>query len=72
MSHLTGKTKIAKESGRHIGGVRTRMWITLPITHWALLEQIRTHPTHPTLDGADESMAYCITKVARDLGIDVG
>ncbi len=69
---LTAKPRIAKDTGRGIRGVKTRMWITLPITHWALLEQIRTHPMHPTYEDADETMAYCIMAVARKLGLETG
>ena len=72
MSHLTGTPKIAKQTGRGIKGVKTRMWITLPITHWALLEQIRTHPTHESIEDADETMAYCIMYTARKLGLETG
>jgi len=72
MSNLTGVPNIAKETGRGIRGVRTRMWITLPITHWALLEQIRTHAIHPTFEDADETMAYCIMQTARKLGLETG
>ena len=39
---------------------------------WALLEQIRTHPSHPMLEGVNATMTWCIKKVARDLNIDVG
>ena len=72
MSHLTGTPRIAKETGRHIGGVKTRMWIKLPITHWALLEQIRTHAIHPTFEDEHETMAYCIMQTARKLGLETG
>ena len=72
MSHLTGTPRIAKDTGRHIGGVKTRMWIKLPITHWALLEQIRTHAIHPTFEDEHETMAYCIMQTARKLGLETG
>jgi len=69
---LTARPKIAKETGRHTGEIKTRMWIKLPMSHWALLEQIRTHPTHPTFEDAEETMAYCIMQTARKLGLETG
>jgi len=69
---LTATPKLAKDIGRHTGEIKTRMWIKLPISHWALLEQIRTHPMHPTYEDEHETMAYCIMAVARKLGLETG
>ena len=72
MDFLHAKTKIARETGRHTGEIKTRMWIKLPMSHWALLEQIRTHPMHPTFESPEETMAYCIMAVGRKLGLETG
>ena len=72
MSHLTGTPRIAKDTGRHTGKIKTRLWIKLPRTHWALLEQIRTHPSKQTLEDENETMAWCIMQPARKLGLETG
>ena len=72
MDFLHAKTKIAHETGRHTGEIKTRMWIKLPMSHWALLEQIRTHPMHPTFEDEHETVAYCIMQTARKLGLETG
>jgi len=33
MSHLTGTPRIAKDTGRHIGGTKPRLWITMTMSH---------------------------------------
>tara|TARA_R100000687_G_scaffold76183_1_gene68030 strand:- start:392 stop:625 length:234 start_codon:yes stop_codon:yes gene_type:complete len=66
-------TKSAKEAGKgSIGELEPREWIKLTMSTWALLEQIRTHPSHQMLEGRNASMTWVIRKVARDLNIDVG
>ena len=75
MSHLDPKavTKAAREAGKvSIGELEPREWIKLTMSTWALLEQIRTHPSHQMLEGRNASMTWVIRKVARDLNIDVG
>ena len=72
MSHLTAKPRIAKDTGRHIGGTKPRLWITMTMSHWALLEQIRTHPSKQTLEDENETMAWCIMQTARKLGLETG
>jgi hypothetical protein len=72
MSHLTGTPRIAKDTGRHIGGTKPRLWITMTMSHWALLEQIRTHPSKQTLEDENETMAWCIMQTARKLGLETG
>jgi len=69
---ITATPKLAKDIGRHTGEIQTRMWVKLPMSHWALLEQIRTHPMHPTFENVEETMAYCIMAVARKLGLETG
>lgn len=69
-------TKVAKEAGRNtgrnIGKIKQRDWVKLDMSVWALLEQIRTHPSHPTFEGVNETMTYCIRKVGRALELEVG
>ena len=81
MSYLTAKPKIAKDTGKNIGGIYTRLWVKLHIKKVALLEQIREHPRtpqlkdqskKPELDGVNDTMAWCISKVAKDLGLETG
>jgi len=70
MSYLTAKPKIAKDTGKNIGGIYTRLWVKLHVNHVAMLEQIRKDQSKkPELDGVNDTMAWCISKVARDLGL---
>ena len=40
------------------------------VTHVAMLERIRKDQSKkPELDGVNDTMAWCISKVARDLGL---
>ena len=43
MDFLTATPKAAKEIGRNTGEIKTRLWVKLTISHWALLEQIRSN-----------------------------
>ena len=73
MSHLTATPRTAKDTGRGIGGIYTRLWVKLLVKHVALLEQIRKDQSKkPELEGVDDTMAWCITKVAMDLGLETG
>ena len=72
MSHLTATPQIAKDVGRGITGIYTRLWVKLHIKKVALLEQIREHPRTPALEGVDDTMSWCISKVAQDLGLNTG
>ena len=72
MSHLTATPQIAKDVGRGIRGIYTRLWVKLHIKKVALLEQIREHPNTPALKDQNDTMAWCITKVAKDLGLNTG
>jgi len=74
---LTAIPTQAKEIGRNTGEIKSRLWVKLPVSFWALLEQIRTHPSHPAFSddpskGVDETMAYCIMAKARELGLETG
>ena len=72
MSYLTAKPKLAKDTGRGIGGIPIRLWVKLHVKKVALLEQIREHPRTPALEGVDDTMSWCISKVAQDLGLKTG
>jgi len=77
VDHLTAIPTQAKEIGRTTGGIKTRMWIKLPVSFWALLEQIRTDPSHPAFsenasEAVDDSIGYCIMAKARELGLETG
>ena len=72
MSHLTGTSRLAKDTGRGIGGIFTRLWVKLHVKKVALLEQIREHPNTPALKDQNDTMSWCITKVAKDLGLNTG
>ena len=75
MDFLTAKPKIARETG-HTGEIQTRVWVKLPISFWALLEQIRTHPSHPKFkggnEGINETISYCILNHAVKIGLETG
>ena len=68
----TATPKAARELGRNTGEIKTRMWIKLPVSFWALLEQIRTNRTHEEFKDENETMAYCIMNIARELGLETG
>ena len=72
MDWMNAPPKIAKETGRNIGGITTRLWIKLPMSHVALLEQIRTHPSKPIFEDENDTMAWCIMQLARKLGLETG
>jgi len=63
------KTKEAREIGRNTGEIKSRLWVKLTISHWALLEQIRSNRG---LNDANEAIAFCIMAKARELGLEVG
>jgi len=69
---LTAIPKQAKEIGRNTGEIKTRLWIKLDMSTWALLEQIRTHPVHKMFEDEHETIAYCIMAKARELGLETG
>jgi len=69
---LTATPRIAKDTGRNTGEIKTRTWVNLPMSFWALLEQIRTDPSHPIFDNVNDTISYCIMAKARDLGLETG
>ena len=69
MDWMQATPKAAQNSGRNIGGVKTRMWISNPISFWALLEQIRSHKA---FKNGNEAICYVIMEKAKDLGLEVG
>jgi hypothetical protein len=68
MDWISAPTKIGTETGRNIGGVKTRMWISNPISFWALLEQIRSKNG---FKNANETMFYCVMEKAKEIGLEV-
>ena len=71
-NHRNGKPKLAKDTRKGIVGIFTRLWVKLNVKKVALLEQIREHPNTPALKDQNDTMAFCITKVAKDLGLNTG
>jgi len=74
---LTATPTAAKEIGRNTGEIKTRLWVKLTVSTWALVEQIRTHSSHPAFaniasEGVDETLSYCIMAKARELGLETG
>ena len=69
MDWMSAPTKIATEAGRNVGGIKAAKTMSLPISYWALLEQIRSHKG---FKNANEAMCYVIMEKAKDLGLEVG
>jgi len=69
LDYLTAQTKVAKDSGRNVGGIKAAKTLSLPISYWALLEQIRTHKG---FKNANEAMCFSIMDVAQNLGLETG
>ena len=69
MDWMNAPTKIAKEAGRNVGGIKASKTIGLPISYWALLEQIRSHEG---FKNANEAMCYVIMEKAKEIGLEVG
>ena len=66
---MNAPTKIATEAGRNVGGLKASKTISLPISYWALLEQVRSHKG---FKNANEAMCYVIMEKAKELGLEVG
>lgn len=62
-------TKIAKEAGRNVGGVKASKTISLQISYWALLESIRHHKG---FKNANEAMCFAIMNTSQELGLETG
>jgi hypothetical protein len=52
-----------------VGGIKAAKTISLPISYWALLEQIRSHKG---FKNGNEAVCYAIMEKAKDLGLEVG
>jgi len=72
------RAKILAEKIRHekdftaslnAGETKTHKTLTLTISHWALIEQIRTSRG---LKNAEQSIIYSIKNTAQELGIETG
>lgn len=66
---MNAPTKMATEAGRNVGGLKASKTISLPISYWALLEQIRSHKN---FKNANEALCYAIMEKAKELGLEVG
>ncbi len=66
---MSAPTKIAREAGRNVGGIKAAKTINLQISYWALLEQIRSHKG---FKNGNEAMCYVIMETAKELGLETG
>jgi len=69
MDWMNAPTKNATEAGRNVGGIKAAKTISLPISYWALLEQIRSHQG---FKNGNEAVCYTIMEKAKELGLEVG
>ena len=69
LDYLTAPTKVAKEAGRNIGGMTSSKTLSLPISIWALTEQVRSLKG---FKNANEAMCFSIMDVAQGLGLETG
>ena len=69
MDWMNAPTKVANEAGRNVGGIKAAKTISLPISYWALLEQIRSHQG---FKNGNEAVCYTIMEKAKELGLEVG
>ena len=69
MDWMNAQTKIANEAGRNVGGIKASKTIGLPISYWALLEQIRSKMG---FKNGNEAMCYVIMEKAKEIGLEVG
>ncbi len=69
MDWMQAPTKIAQQAGRNVGGIKAAKTISLPISYWALLEQIRSHKS---FKNGNEAICYVIMEKAKELGLEVG
>jgi hypothetical protein len=67
MDWMNATTKVASEAARNVGGIKASKTIGLPISYWALLEQVRSHKG---FKNANETLCYVIMEKAKDLGIE--
>jgi len=69
MDWMQAPTKIAQQAGRNVGGIKAAKTISLPISYWALLEQIRSHKA---FKNGNEAICYVIMEKAKELGLEIG
>ena len=69
MDWMNAPTKVAQEAGRNVGGIKAAKTLSLPISYWALLEQIRSQKG---FKNANEGLCYVIMEKAKELGLEVG
>ncbi len=69
MDWMQAPTKIAQQAGRNVGGIKAAKTISLPISYWALLEQIRSHKA---FKNGNEAICYVIMEKAKELGLETG
>jgi len=67
LDFITAPTKLGQEAGRNIGGIKASKTISLPISYWALLEQIRSQKG---FKNGNEALCFVIHDKAVDLGIE--
>ena len=53
---------------KHTGETKVHKTLTMPVSFWALVEQIRSKQG---LETADESIAVSVMSLARKIGIEV-
>ena len=66
---MQAPTKKAIEAGRNVGGIKASKTLSLPISYWALLEQIRSRKS---FKNANETLCFVIMEVAMELGLETG
>mgnify|MGYP005828315005 FL=1 len=69
MDWMNAPTKLAQEAGRNVGGIKASKTISLPISYWALLEQVRNHKG---FKNGNEAICYVIMEKAKELGLETG
>jgi len=66
---MNAPTKAFTAAGRNVGGIKAAKTITMPISYWALLEQVRSHQG---FKNGNEAMCYVIMEKAKEIGLEVG
>ena len=69
LDYLTAPTKVAKEAGRNVGGIKAAKTLSLPISYWALLESIRNYKG---FKNGNEALCFSIMNTAQELGLETG
>ena len=66
---MEAPTKAAKAAGKNIGTIKASKTINMPVSYWALLEQIRSRMV---IQNGSAAMMHCIMTRARTLGLETG